>query len=226
MSTELSWTQPWQPQLNWKSPAGQLLERMVEALPLDNKWHIAVFGSAPLQLAFDPAFLSADVDLFSFDKDIEPYCEQAKLTEGAKEFYIDPCSISAFNAPPGWEHRSYKADKGHVIFTLPHPIDILTSKVMRMERKDFRAFELVRRVTNHPTEEEMLWALRLVFDIFRPSFDEEQASNVHGNVKQLWREFFGRDIDIPAQIIRPGVKQREESYRQSGKGTKNLLGEL
>src|SRR5689334_10299096 len=123
MSTEPSWTQPWQPQLNWNSPAGQLLEKMAQALPADNPWRVVVFGSAPLQLAYDAAFLSADVDLFSYTGDPAPYLEKARLLEGDRTFYIDPLQSTAFVAPVRWEGRAFVEVKGHVTFIFPHPID-------------------------------------------------------------------------------------------------------
>lgn len=226
MSIDASWTQPWRPQLNWKSPAGQLLEKMAQALPTETKWNVVVFRSSPLQLAFDPSFLSADVDLFSYDQDLAPYFERAGLTKGDRPFYIDLCGISAFHAPTGWEYRSFKEVRGHVALTFPHPIDLLASKVKRLEPKDLRAFELVRAATGHPTETEFLWAMRLMVDIFKPSFDEEQGSNVHANVKHLWREVFKKEIDIPAEIIRPAIAERQAAYQQGGQGIKRALSSL
>ena len=42
--------QSWQPHLDWSAPAGQVLDRLVDALPANRRWDIIVFDSAPLHL--------------------------------------------------------------------------------------------------------------------------------------------------------------------------------
>ncbi len=226
MSTEPSWTQPWQPQLNWSTPAGKLLDRLIAALPPDRAWRLIVFGSAPLQLAYDPAFISADVDLIP-NEDIQPFCEKAALQKGASELYIDPCSIAAFTAAADWTFRSFQIKRGHVDLIFPHPIDLLAAKVARLEEKDLRAFELVRAATHgHPTEQEALEALRRLVDIFKPSFDEEKSVDVAGNARRLWGKLYDRELDVAAEIIRPALAARREAYGAGGSGMKNILGLL
>lgn len=221
MNTKPSWTQAWQPEINWTAPAGRLLDRLVAALPPDRPWRIIVFGSSPLQLAFDDKFLSADVDLIP-NEDIMPFCERASLSKGLTDLYVDPCSIAAFNAPPDWTFRSYQCKRGHVEFIFPHPIDLLVSKIQRLEEKDLRAFDLVRRLTGHPTEFELIEALRRVVDIFKPGFDEEKAADSAANTRQLWLVLFNRAIDVAAEIIRPAIAERKAAYSAST-GLKNTL---
>src|SRR5205085_9036303 len=178
MNTDQSWTQSWQPQLNWATPAGKLLDRLAAALPGDRAWRLIVFGSAPLQLAYDPAFLSADVDLIP-NEDIQPFCEQASLLKGSNELYIDPCSMAAFTAAPDWIFRGYQCKRAHVDLIFPHPIDLLVAKIARLEQKDLRAFRLVQSATDgHPNEPELIEALRRLVDLFKPSFVEEKSVDV------------------------------------------------
>src|SRR5437763_3783314 len=115
-----SFEQPWRPALNWDTPAGRVLDRLVEALPLDRSWKIILFGSAPLQLALDPTFLSGDVDIIP-PVDVDDYCRRAGLLKGQADIYIEPCAVNAFMASADWMIRACEAQRKHVMFILPHP---------------------------------------------------------------------------------------------------------
>ena len=78
---------PWQPQIQWQAPAGQLLQQLAAALPPDRHFSVTVFGSAPLQSGIEPSFQSANVDIFSSD-DLSGWIEAAGLGEGQSAFYI------------------------------------------------------------------------------------------------------------------------------------------
>lgn len=217
-----SFEQPWQPSLDWDTPAGRVLDRLVAALPAQRRWEIIVFGSSPLQLGVDPGFLSADVDVIS-DEDISVHCSRAGLLKGQAELYVEPCTTMAFTASPDWFVRAFRCQRRHVSFTFPHPIDLLVSKIRRLEEKDLRAFRLVREKSGHPTEEELLRALQRVVDMFRPSFDEESAKNPARNTQVLWRELFGRDIDVRSEIILPALAARRIDYGLQGNQLKSRL---
>ena len=217
-----SFDQPWRPQLDWSAPAGRVLDQLVDALPANRKWEIIVFGSSPLQLGVDSRFLSGDVDVIP-DQDITAYCKRAKLLKGQAAIYVEPCTSAAFTASPDWFVRALRCERRHVTFTFPHPIDILVSKIKRLEEKDLRAFKLVREKTGHPDEAEMIQALQRVVDIFRPSFDEESAGNPAHNVQVLWRELFGTAIDVRANIITPALAERRRVYGDAAQGLKSRL---
>ena len=217
-----SFDQPWRPALNWETPAGRVIDRLVDALPTDRPWKIIVFGSAPLQLALDPTFLSGDVDIIP-PADVESYCQRAALLKGQTPLYIEPCAVTAFTASADWMMRAYEVQRKHVWFILPHPLDILVSKIKRLEEKDLNAFRLVRAKTGHPTETELLLALRRVVDIYRPSFDEESAGNPRHNTELLWRELFGKSINVPQEIIAPALAERRRNYGGEGYGLKEAL---
>ncbi len=199
--------EPWQPQLNWAAPAGRLLDRVVAALPPERAWEIIVFGSAPLQLGLDPGFVSGDVDLIA-DLAIEPFLGLAGLLKEQCPFYADLCQLHVFAAPADWRVRAHAETRRHVRFLFPHPIDILTSKVCRMDEKDLAAFRLVREHTGHPTPEEMIHALRCAVDIYRPGFEGEERGDAIANTERLWREIFGARIDVRREIIQPAVAER------------------
>ena len=217
-----SFDQPWRPELDWNAPAGQVLDRLVNALPPDRSWEIIVFGSSPLQLGVDASFLSGDVDVIA-SEDITGFCRQRGLLKGQASIYIEPCASIAFTASPDWFVRAFRCQRQHVIFTFPHPIDILVSKINRLEEKDLHAFKLVREKTGHPNEEELIVALQRVVDIFRPAFDEETAGNPLHHTAVLWRELFGKEIDVRATIITPALARRRQAYGESGNGLKAKL---
>jgi len=217
--------QPWQPSINWQTPAGQLVDRLVAALPPDRPWKIILFGSSPLQLALDPTFLSGDVDIIS-SADVEEFCRRAGLLKGQTPIYIEPCTAAAFTVSADWTMRACEIQRRHVTFVLPHPIDILVSKIKRLEEKDLKAFRLVRAKTGHPTEDELLVALRRVVDIYRPSFDEESAADPRDNTQIVWRELFGKSIDVAGKIIAPALAERRKNYGGEGYGLRDALGRV
>jgi hypothetical protein len=217
--------QAWRPDLNWETPAGRVLDRLIEALPADGPWKIIVFGSSPLQLGIDSTFLSGDVDIISVPE-VEEHCRNAGLLKGQTSLYIEPCTAAAFTVSADWQLRAFEVQRKHVTLILPHPIDILVSKIKRLEEKDLAAFHLVHRKTGHPTEEELLIALRRVVDIYRPSFDEESAGDPRHNTQIVWREMFDKTIDIGEQIIAPALAERRRNYGPEGYFLRDALRSL
>lgn len=217
-----SFEERWRPELNWDTPAGRTIDRLVETLPREQAWTIIVFGSSPLQLAFDPNFLSGDVDVIP-SVDIHEHCRRAGLLKGQAEIYVEPCTPAAFTASPDWSVRACEIKRGHVTFILPHPIDILVSKIKRMEEKDLQAFRLVRAKTGHPTEDELLVALRRIVDVYRPSFDEEAAGDPRHNTVMLWQELFKKPINVGEQIIAPALEERRRNYGPQGYELRDAL---
>ena len=216
----------WHPRLNWDAPAGRLLDRVVAALPAEKPWEIIVFGSAPLQLGLDPGFVSGDVDLIA-DLAIEAFLGSAQLLKEQSTFHVELCQPHVFAAPSDWRNRAHAEMRRHVRFLFPHPIDILTGKVCRMDEKDFAAFRLVRKLTGHPTPEEMIHALRGAVDIYRPGFDGEERGDAIANTQLLWREIFGAEIDVREQIIRPAVAERSRFFDQTlGNSLKERLRQI
>jgi hypothetical protein len=217
--------QAWRPDLNWETPAGRVLDRLIEALPVDRPWKIIVFGSSPLQPGIDSTFLSGHIDIISVPE-VEEHCRKAGLLKGQTSLYIEPCTAAAFTVSADWQLRAFEVQRKHVTLILPHPIDILVSKIKRLEEKDLAAFRLVRSKTGHPSEEELLIALRRVVDIYRPSFDEESTGDPRHNTQIVWRELFGKPIDIRQQIIGPALTERRRNYGPEGYFLRDTLRSL
>ncbi len=61
----------WTAEIDWATPAGQLLQKFLAALPKDRPFRFTLYGSAPLQLTVDRQLMSGDVDLFSDDDEAD-----------------------------------------------------------------------------------------------------------------------------------------------------------
>lgn len=187
---------------------------MIAELPQDQEFVVGLFGSAPLQLGIESNFRSADIDLFcdSAQQEIEEAIERSKQTKGSGEFYIQCCWEGNFRTSPRWRTRAFSVQVERVTLVLPHPIDILIAKLHRYEEKDRNAFRLVIEHTGHPTEDEMLTELQFAVDLYRPNFDEEVTGDITTNTRLLWRDFFGRDIDVRKEIIAPALARLRAGY--------------
>ncbi len=208
----------WSPAVNWDTPAGRTLAKFFKELPLERLWDITLFGSAPLQLTLEPAFTSADVDLYSGDFDdtheaLKQAVQNAGLEkDGTGKIYIQVCVPSNFRTHPLWLQRAFTTQVGHVRLTLPHPIDILIAKLPRLEEKDLRAYRLVIEKTGHPTEPEMRRELQGSVDLYRPNFDEEAIGDITSNTAILWQELWGKTINVRQEIIAPALEARRKGY--------------
>jgi hypothetical protein len=208
----MSWSNEfWRPEINWQTPAGQLLEKLVDCLPADRPWRIIVFASS----------LSRVVVIAQYD--LESFCRAAGLLEGQARHYVELCTAAAFTVSADLTNRACEIQRRHVAFVLPHPIDILVAKIKRLDEKDLRAFHLVRDKLGHPTEDEMINALRRVVDIYRPSFDEESGNNAQENTELLWRDLFGKAINVSTEIIAPALAERRKNYGQQNEGFREAL---
>lgn len=203
---------PWTREFHLNGPAAGVLRRLVDALPAEREFEITLFGSAPLQLQVDEAFLSGDVDLFSNFEELETVVESAGLGDEQHRPYIQVCSGLNFRTSPHWGTRTQSFKLGNCTFIVPHPIDILIAKLNRLEEKDLEAFRLVIRKTGHPTEAEMIRELQNAVDLFRPGFDEENSHDLVNNTRRLWPLIFGREIDPRTEIIAPALAKRRAGY--------------
>ncbi|GAB4164520.1 MAG: hypothetical protein Fur0032_00520 [Terrimicrobiaceae bacterium] len=206
---------PWQPAIDWDTPAGVALKKLFAGLQAAERLTITLFGSSPLQLALEPGFTSADVDLFCDEaqEEILAAIEAANLSKVDGEFYIQCCWEGNFRTSPRWRIRAASIPCGHVTLVLPHPIDILIAKLHRYEEKDRRAFELVIDRTGHPTEQEMLTELQYSVDLYRPNFDEEVTGDITTNTRLMWKDIYRRDLDVRKEIIAPALERRRRGYQ-------------
>jgi hypothetical protein len=216
----------WEPTLRWDSEAGQALLCLVAVLPKERNFSITVFGSAPLQLACDANFLSADVDIFA-GEDFSAVIREHQLGKYQRAVYIEQCAPNTFSAGPDWPMRAYTEQVENVAFCFPHPVDILVSKLQRLEEKDVRAFQLVRQKTGAPTAEQLKWLLMNAVDLFRPRFDEEaDAGDIRINTSRIWQILYGREINVTEEIIKPALEKRRIGYGQTSHDRKGDLSNL
>ncbi len=199
----------WRGDVDWETPAGQLLRRFFATLPPDQPFQIVLYGSGPLQLTLNRTWLSADVDFFSEDDaDFDELVHQAGMSKDQGSFYLEPGFRLSFRTTPQMRERAKKVQLGNVTVTIPHPLDILIGKLDRLDVKDFLAFRRVIDLTGHPTKDEFLHELQNAVDLFRPAFEEETPNRYPENAVRLWRELWQSDLDVRRDIIAPALARR------------------
>ena len=197
--------------LDWNANAGRRLDELARALPPQPRLELTVFGSAPLQLLVERAFLSEDIDISppedAYDL-LTKIVQEKGWAKGQSDFYIQVCDHLAFCTTKDWLSRSVQVKRHGHLFIFPHPWDILVSKLQRLDPKDIQAFKLVIERTGHPTEEEFAAHLQNAVDLYRPKFDEESArGDMLLNTRTLWQTLWKKDIDVRAAIIRPALER-------------------
>ena len=216
----------WAGEIDWTTPAGQLLLEFFETLPKDRPFRLTLYGSAPLQLTVDRQLMSGDVDLFSDDdEDLAALVAAAKLGKTHGGFYLEPGFELSFRTSPRWRGRAAKVQRNNVTLTIPHPLDILIGKLNRLEAKDLKAFERVIQLSGHPTANELRLELQTAVDLYRPAFDEDSPNPYAENTCRLWREIFHAEIDIRTEIIEPAIARRNQGYGEPPPDYKRALGQ-
>lgn len=223
MTSTKNW---WPGEIDWTTPAGQLLQKFLASLPTHRPFHLTLYGSAPLQLTVDRQLMSGDVDLFSDDdEDLSALIIAAKLDKTHGGFYLEPGFELSFRTSPRWRQRAKTVQRDNVTLTIPHPVDILIGKLDRLDDKDLTAFERTLQLTGHPTADELKHELQNAVDLFRPAFDDDAPNRYPENVRKLWRELFHAEIDIRREIIEPAVARRKQGYGETPPDYKQTLGQ-
>jgi hypothetical protein len=223
MASTKNW---WAGEIDWSTPAGVVLDKLLAALPADRFFRVTVYGSAPLQLSIDRQLLSADVDVFSDDdEDLSAFVKAAKLDKTRAGVHVETGFELSFRTSPKWRQRAKTVQRGNAALTIPHPLDILIGKLNRLEAKDVKAFERVIELTGHPTAEEFKTELQNAVDLFRPAFDEDTPNQYAENTRRLWREIFHADIEVRREIIEPAMLRRQQGYGEIPPDYKSRLGQ-
>lgn len=216
--------------LDWSGSAGQRLDELARELPPQPRLEIIVFGSAPLQLLIDRSFLSEDIDLSPPENAhdwLAKFVEEQGWAKGQTDFYIQVCDRLAFRSTRNWPARAIREPRHGHLFVFPHPWDILTSKLQRLEKKDLEAFKLVIARTGHPTEDEFARHLQDAVDLYRPKFDEESSpGDMLLNTCVLWQSLWQREIDVRARIIRPALERQRHDHEGGDPALKGRLANL
>ena len=220
-------TENWWPgEIDWATPAGELIQKFLATLPANRPFHFTLYGSAPLQLTVDRQLMSGDVDLFSDDdEDLSALIAAAKLDKTHGGFHLEPGFELSFRTSPRWRQRAKIVRRGNVTLTIPHPLDILIGKLDRLDAKDLKAFARTIELTGHPTAEELKRELQNAVDLFRPAFDDDAPNRYPENTRRLWREIFRAEIDIRQEIIEPATARRKSGYGEPPPDYKQILGQ-
>lgn len=165
---------------------------------------LIVFGSAPLQIFLDPAFLSADVDVAATRhlEELQALVKETGMGKGIAPFYIEIVPRYVFRPGPDWGVRAQRFQLNGVELVFPAPLDLLIAKLHRLDEKDLRAFELVRQKTGQPGEMELLEELRQCHEKFAPRPSGTKSDFQH-NAEHLWPRLFGHGLDVGRSILQP-----------------------
>lgn len=240
---------PWPPQSNWNTPTGEALKALAFAgAPSSEFNRLILFGSGALQLTVAPELLSADVDI---SLDIVPtgtpmlssvQAEQYLRTLVAKvnqEFrpgtpYLQVCHWMTFQPAHRWERRLHEESVEGWRIVVPHPYDILFSKLRRLEQKDIEAFKTVIARTDHPTEKEFLLICRENFRDFEPRRLESTnhiprptaKHDIRETTTRLWRKIWFKEIDIDREITGPVYEEIDRNWNDYDSSLKDELSGL
>lgn len=223
----MEWPRP----VNWDTPAGGVIQKVIAHLPPDTSPHLLVFGSAALQLTVAKDLLSADVDLAvehvslalndshkPFQReDLERIVEREHLGKGRAPLYVQVCYPQAFDTSPLWGRRAMSVPMAGAHLTVPHPYDILIGKLHRLEDKDLEAFEMVIAATGHPTAEEFRQELIQCPRLFQVPLEpnipaQHNKSLLRLNVPKLWPRIFGKTISVDRDILKPAHDALTHDY--------------
>jgi hypothetical protein len=113
---------------------------------------------------------------------------------------------------------------------IPAVRDILVGKLHRRRQpgqtgvvpKDLRAFERVRELTGHPTEDELLADILLCPHAWQLSLSGT-VSDFRLNLEDLWPVFYSKPLDVGERIIRPLLHELELAGYNEGRDWQELI---
>jgi hypothetical protein len=196
--------------IDWNESDGRQLAALARALPSQPRLDITVFGSAPLQLMIERAFLWKDSGRYSPAQHWDFVTKLVGEIDWVKDkwdFYIQVWDPRDFHSTFDWRDRAVKVERHGHLFRFVHPLDALVNKLQRLNEKDLEDFKVVIARTGHPTEAEFVKHLQNAVDLYRPKFDEETArGDMLLNTRELWKILWNKEIDVRAAIIRPALE--------------------
>ncbi len=235
----MSWATP---QPRWDTVAGRLLDSFFslvsETLP-DYAPPLTLFGSAAIQLCLDEHFTSADVDLMAVTggETLRKIAGRAGLGRSGSvrlRYGIQICPPQLFRTTPHYQQRAWTGTRHGIAVIVPHVRDVLLAKLHRSRHegqaglvpKDRQAFFRVRELCdNRPDEEDVLEDLRLCEPDLRIPHDGS-VNAFHLNAIDLFREVFGRSLDMEKDILAPARAAEEADRTADGTDLGELLRDL
>lgn len=212
----------------WDTMAGRLLDaffaRINDHMP-GFEGPLTVFGSAPIQLCLDGDFVSADADVMVLShatelRQIAASVVQSTVGPGVMHG-VQVCPADWFRTTPHYLARAHIETRHGLRIIVPHLRDILIGKLHRgrvegqegVVPKDLRAFARVRQLCGgRPGEQDLLEDLRACEAYFRPPSAGE-TNFFKLNVLDLWRQLFGRSLNVDAEILRPAIQGQAQIYK-------------
>lgn len=231
----------WMPPPRWDTVAGLALDTFFKAvhkeLP-DYDHPLTIFGSAPIQLCLDEAFVSDDVDIMVLEggERLREIAEAAGIGRSGVNvgLGVQICPPMLFKPTPHYLQRAWSETRHGVKVIIPHLRDVLIGKLHRtrtegqtgLVAKDRRAFHRVRQLCgDHPTLAEVLGDLVACEACFRPLYD----GSIHAfrfNAEDMLREIYHHTLDLQRDILSPASAMETDPLRAVTTSISNLIAGL
>jgi len=179
----------------------------------------ALFGSASLALTILPANTSHDADI-AVNEEFAPFvADYIRRAASIRTMTLQPeiTRWDVFQHIPNWEKRASHISGLPVDILIPHPLDTISQKLLRIDssafERDHRHIKEVMEILR-PSREQMLGLLQEGASRYT-DLVPEQAKAARDNTSWFLRDFFP-DADLERDVIQPAIRVRRGELTKLG----------